>query len=106
MWMTQPAEELLGSLLSSAQMLFQVLRLAVHIRCAKHRVRAREREAAGICGPVRQPTADQRDCRIWSDMQGNADWTKVLGASEQKGHRPGKRGSAAITSKGSKITSK
>ena len=25
-----------------------------------------------ICGPVRQPAADQRDCRLWPPLQGKA----------------------------------
>ena len=36
-----------------------------------------ERETAAtsdrrICGPVRQPAADQRDCRPWPPLQGKA----------------------------------
>ena len=31
-----------------------------------------------ICGPVRQPAADQRDCRLWPPLQGKAQWIKLI----------------------------
>ena len=31
-----------------------------------------------ICGPVRQPAADQRDCRPWPPLQGKAQWIKLM----------------------------
>ena len=31
-----------------------------------------------ICGPVRQPAADQRDCRPWPPLQGKAQWIKLI----------------------------
>ena len=33
---------------------------------------AEKADEDAICGPVRQPAADQRDCRPWPPLQGKA----------------------------------
>ena len=39
---------------------------------------AEKADEDAICGPVRQPAADQRDCRPWPPLQGKAQWIKLI----------------------------